>query len=150
MGRRGNWRTPTEPDGTPRNTDRRALRPQIHLFVAVFALLPLSFPLPLPTFPNTQRFGGFERIGVGWRVSYRRKVNGRGNSGSPRTPADPTELDGTPRSTKRKELLRQFHLFRVFNFAPLVFPFPPFPNTQSFGGFETPGIGRGVEYRAMG
>ena len=30
MGSRRNWRNPTSPDGTPRNTDRAVLTPQIH------------------------------------------------------------------------------------------------------------------------
>ena len=36
MGRRGNWRNPTEPGGTPRNTKRVVLTPQIHLFFSCF------------------------------------------------------------------------------------------------------------------
>ena len=42
-GPNGTWRGPEEPDGTPRNTNRRPFRPQIRLISAVFALLGLSF-----------------------------------------------------------------------------------------------------------
>ena len=52
-----------------------------------------------------------------------------------------------PTENKRMEFPSQIHITPLFQFHPLVSPFhPPFRNTQSCGGFETPGIGRRVGY----
>ena len=74
MGRRGNWRNATEPDGTPRSTNRRALTPQIHFFASSY-FDPLV--ISSPPFPNTQRFGGFETTGIGRQLEYRSEEKGR-------------------------------------------------------------------------
>ena len=62
---------------------------------------------------------------------------------------NPTGPDGTPMIANRRELTPQIRHFRVFNFAPLVFAFAPFPNARRLGGFETPGSGRWVGYRSV-
>ena len=58
---------------------------------------------------------------------------------------NPTEQDGTQRNANKRDFRPESHHFRAFRtFAPLVPPLPtPFPKTQRFGGFETPGIGWG-------
>ena len=68
-------------------------------------------------------------------------------NGPPRKLAEP---HGTWRGANRRALRPQIRHFRVFDFAPLGPPPPPFPNTRRFGGFETPGIGRWAEYRIGG
>ena len=144
-GRRGTWRNPAEHDGTPRITNRRPLRPQIHLCVAVFPLLPLSFPLP--PFPDTRRFGGFETIGVGWRAKYMSDGKGQWAQWTTAEPhgtwRDPTEHQQEGLTPSNSPI---FLCFRASD--SLVFSFPhPFPHNQRFGGFETPGSGWRVEYR---
>ena len=52
----------------------------------------------------------------------------------------------TTRNTNRSELRPHIHFFGFRTFAPLVSP-SPFPDTQSFGGFATPGIGWRSAYR---
>ena len=70
-GRRGNWRSPTEPDGTPRNTQMMGITPS-NPPSSVFLNFapPVSSPTPHPS-PNTQHFGGFEALGIGrWPANW--------------------------------------------------------------------------------
>ena len=73
MGRRGTRRNPTEHGETPGSLTGGRYPPKIRLF-SRFSISPLSFP---PPFPNTQRFGGFETPGIGWRSE--RRSDGKGN-----------------------------------------------------------------------
>ena len=54
---------------------------------------------------------------------------------------NPMGPGGIPRGDNGAELIPQVRYLCVFfQFRPLALPISPFPNTQRFGGFETPGI----------
>ena len=155
MDHRGTWRIPTElwttgtqtqraasePGGTQRNTNRKALRPQIYLFSRFSHFGPPRFPF---SSPNTQRFGGFETLSIGWRVEYRSEEKGQ------RAQWTTAEPDGAPQNDNRAVLSPEIHLFvGVFALCALSFDpcLIPSPSSQSFGGSETPFFGGRAEYR---
>ena len=142
MGRRGNWRNPTEPDGTPRNTNRGGHTASNPLFFSCFQSRSsrfLFFP-PLPRYPTFQWFRNAGYMFGGRNIGVRRKASGHN------VPLrNPTEPEGTPGTPTGGIIPPNPPICRGFlQFSPYRFPFPPpFPNTQRFGCFETPGNGWG-------
>ena len=120
----------------------------------VFALWRLSFsPFAAPS-PNIQRFGGFETPGISWGWGYRTEKNGllaHGPNEPPLNMAGPHATWRAPRDTNRAELRREILHFPPG--APLFGPiaFVPIPQPSHIarrcGGFETPRIVCGAEYR---
>ena len=100
-----------------------------------------------------------------WGAEYNGEVNV--NNGHPRNLTTPHETMGKRNTSTsgRRESWRNLTdpygtplggryalestFFRTLGtLGPLVLPFPPFPNTRRFGGFETPGMGWLIEYRS--
>ena len=138
-------RAAAEPDGTPRNTDRRTRRHRIHF---------PGFPaLGLPAFPAPPfvQYPTFLWLRNAWYclgVECRGAENGlreHGPNGPPRHLAGP---HGTPTGgiTPSIQPFSRISRFRSSRFL-LQYSIPQYPTC---GGFETPGIGRFAKYRSEG
>ena len=93
--------------GTPQNTHRAELRPQIQLFwrcLPTFVLLVCALH---PPFRNTRRFGGFETPGIGWRVGYRGEEKGH------RAQWATAELGDAPRNHGQWEARQNGHPLKL-------------------------------------
>ena len=145
-GRRGNWRSPTEPDGTPRNTSRArgGDAPSNLPFFSRFSPFGSSRFLlssPLVQYSTSRRL----------RNAWYRRGEGAGCRSEGEVYGDMGTSDrrGTPRNTKWRHcaiistFLLVFALW-VLSFSPCL---PHSANNQHFGGFETPGIGFGTVCR---
>ena len=66
MSRRANWRNPTGPDGTQRDTNRGSFFPGCRLFSGFAMFGPSRSPPSPPPSPNTRRVGGFETPDIGF------------------------------------------------------------------------------------
>ena len=137
------------PGGTPTGGSS----PLKYAFFSRF-ILTLSFPFPHSAVPHFSVVSE-NMVLAGWRnIGARGKAIG--HSGPLRNPAEPdgaprnlAEPNGTP--TGGHYTAKSACFSRLWRFRPLVFPLPhPFPNTQRFVGFETPGIVWRAGYRGEG
>ena len=134
---------------TLRRTNRRRFPRESTFFRTLGSLGPLVPHCPHPAIPNFSV------------VSKRLVLAGRPNIGAMRRPMGiwakwaTAEPGGTPRilagphgtSIGGSCALQSTFLGDFRASGPIAFACPlPFPNYQRFGSFETPGIGRGVEY----
>ena len=130
-------RNPPEPDGTPRNTNRRHCALKSAYLSRFLQLCSSRFPLhpvPIPRVSAVSKRLVLVVVVGGANTGATSKESGQ--NGPPRNQAEP---HGAPTGGHYATKSAIFVVFALW-----ILSFPPFPhssNTQHFGGFENPRIG---------